>query len=610
MNKHIEEYLDFYLSLEAPKYAVLIDGEWGSGKTYFIQSFFKKRPIRKVIKKIIDGSVITWLDSTGKHEKSYIYISLNGVSTTRDIEVEIFRQLYPILSDEKARLSGKLLSDLIKTSLKIELSSLSEVQKLLINTDNKVLVFDDLERAKISMKEALGYINYFVEHEGQKVILVGNVNKIEKDELLKDTKEKLVGKTFYIEPLFENAFNNFLEELSDDETILLLKLNKEEIKVIFFESGCNNLRLLRYGILEFKAFFLGVKSLYEKSVNNEELISDFIKIFFMFTFELGSGNIDKSSFDKIKDVVVGVANQNDPTDIDIHLLTQKYNGVNFRELIFSYRFWQTFFVDGKLNIKEFKEVEKNPKYFLEVKPLWYQLWDIYELSDPDLKDLLSRLEIKKQSFDFSSVEEIIHIVGTLIELNELNIYSKEDEEIIQDYIAQIEKFVEQNESKFLSNKLKVDDTLMGSQVRSYGKPEFKAFINKVEEIVNQGLINANSEKVMGLFELLELDIEKYKTEVIKYELSRNLNLPFFSIWDLEEMINLLKRKSPKERRDIIFSIRNRIKELEVTIEDKIWVEKLVSKIIEEFEFKGKSIENFSMSESVKFLEAALENHQK
>lgn len=43
-NKHIEEFLDYYLNKElSPDYAVLITGCWGSGKTYFIRQFLEKQ---------------------------------------------------------------------------------------------------------------------------------------------------------------------------------------------------------------------------------------------------------------------------------------------------------------------------------------------------------------------------------------------------------------------------------------------------------------------------------------------------------------------------------------------------------------------------------------
>ena len=43
MNKHIVEFLENYIGLSNnPEYAVMLKGEWGCGKTWFIKSFIKK----------------------------------------------------------------------------------------------------------------------------------------------------------------------------------------------------------------------------------------------------------------------------------------------------------------------------------------------------------------------------------------------------------------------------------------------------------------------------------------------------------------------------------------------------------------------------------------
>ena len=42
-NHHIEEYLDYYCNLShAPGFAILIQGQWGSGKTWFINKYCEK----------------------------------------------------------------------------------------------------------------------------------------------------------------------------------------------------------------------------------------------------------------------------------------------------------------------------------------------------------------------------------------------------------------------------------------------------------------------------------------------------------------------------------------------------------------------------------------
>ncbi|RVC66971.1 hypothetical protein EN766_32345, partial [Mesorhizobium sp. M2A.F.Ca.ET.046.02.1.1] len=42
-HREAEEYLSRYLAAEGTDYAVMIDGPWGSGKTYFLKSFLDRR---------------------------------------------------------------------------------------------------------------------------------------------------------------------------------------------------------------------------------------------------------------------------------------------------------------------------------------------------------------------------------------------------------------------------------------------------------------------------------------------------------------------------------------------------------------------------------------
>ena len=42
-NENIIEFLDYYIGKQSPKYAVLLSGKWGSGKTYFINDYIKNK---------------------------------------------------------------------------------------------------------------------------------------------------------------------------------------------------------------------------------------------------------------------------------------------------------------------------------------------------------------------------------------------------------------------------------------------------------------------------------------------------------------------------------------------------------------------------------------
>ena len=55
----------------------------------------------------------------------------------------------------------------------------------LLNTKDYILIFDDLERCSINIINLLGYINFFVEHQSYKVILIANEKELKKQKNIK-----------------------------------------------------------------------------------------------------------------------------------------------------------------------------------------------------------------------------------------------------------------------------------------------------------------------------------------------------------------------------------------------------------------------------------------
>ncbi len=66
----------------------------------------------------------------------------------------------------------------------------------LLNTKDYILIFDDLERCSINIINLLGYINFFVEHQSYKVILIANEEELEKTEKYRSNKRKIDWKNF------------------------------------------------------------------------------------------------------------------------------------------------------------------------------------------------------------------------------------------------------------------------------------------------------------------------------------------------------------------------------------------------------------------------------
>ena len=147
-NKHIKEFLNYYIGLPNPQYAVLLKGKWGSGKTHFINEYKKE------------------LD---KNKQKYIYVSLYGVTSYDEIETKFLEAIYPRLYNKKTIFAGKIAKQLLKATLKIDWDGNqqenAEIEvkipdlkpEDLLNTKDYILIFDDLERCSINPNNSITF---------------------------------------------------------------------------------------------------------------------------------------------------------------------------------------------------------------------------------------------------------------------------------------------------------------------------------------------------------------------------------------------------------------------------------------------------------------------
>jgi len=87
------EYLDCYIELENPKYAVLLIGNRGCGKTYFIKYLINKWR--------------AFADSKYKIILKPIYVSLNGIADTYIINERIRAVISPFLYSKGMKIAKK-----------------------------------------------------------------------------------------------------------------------------------------------------------------------------------------------------------------------------------------------------------------------------------------------------------------------------------------------------------------------------------------------------------------------------------------------------------------------------------------------------------------------
>ncbi len=312
----------------------------GHGKTHFWNHKIRKK--------------IESMQLNGKRYTT-IYMSLYGISNLEDISKKIFIETTQLMDKNLRKYMDAheqtTIPEYAKTG--IDMANFFGVTQSgdkvdygeFFSTDDKVLCFDDLERANVDVIDILGYINNFVEHDHIKTIIICNEKELstklkssnlemktfiatylldKQDELNKSDKpivekiqqkienvfdkandyerikEKLIGETFEYAPKFDYIINGILMRYENNpDLIRFLRENTRLIISTFERSGTRNLRILKHALNDFKKIYEMVNKSY---ANTSHRVMQTMLIFTIaVSFEIKAGKITKDKFENIKD---------------------------------------------------------------------------------------------------------------------------------------------------------------------------------------------------------------------------------------------------------------------------------------------------------------------
>ena len=341
MEDLLESILD-YVRSDYTDYAVMINGEWGVGKTHFWNNKIKKK--------------IESMQLNGKRYTT-IYMSLYGISNLEEISKKIFIETTQLMDKNLRKFMEttglSTIPEYAKTGLDMAnfFGVTQNGDKLdysdFFSTDDKVLCFDDLERANVDVIDILGYINNFVEHDHIKTIIIcnekelstklkssnlemktfiatylldkqGELNTTDKPMVEKirgkiehvfdkandyeRIKEKLIGETFEYAPKFDYIINGILMRYENNpDLIRFLRENTKLIITTFERSGTRNLRILKHALNDFQKIHEMVEKHYPNT--NNRIMQTMLIFTIAISFEIKAGKITKDKFINIQDNV-------------------------------------------------------------------------------------------------------------------------------------------------------------------------------------------------------------------------------------------------------------------------------------------------------------------
>ena len=298
--------IDVYLNEQNSDYAIMIDGSWGCGKTYFVKE-----------------ELIPYLQRD--NERRIVYVSLFGVDALDDLMDNISLGILNIVSKERIASRNFLGGLTSKVTEKVDIpfaanslrkilgfvpggnnakSLVTDLSKLFIDFSKYIFIFDDFERCNINLDVLLGMFSEIINQNKSKIIVVCNEDEIlkhekdEKAERYKSFKEKVFGVNIKFNQSISCVFDELVEKLCvDSEARSFINLSKSRIIDMFNITQSSNIRTLIFAIKRFTELYNNICERCVKTGNEkeyfEELFNEIVLNVFSFSLHWKKHNVSR-----------------------------------------------------------------------------------------------------------------------------------------------------------------------------------------------------------------------------------------------------------------------------------------------------------------------------
>lgn len=624
MEDLVESILD-YVRSDYTDYAIMINGEWGSGKTYFWNHKVKNK--------------IESLQLNGR-KYTTIYMSLYGISNLEEISKKIFIETTQLMDKNLKKYMDAhgqtTIPEYAKTGL--DMANFFGVTKngekidyeAFFSTNDKVLCFDDLERANVDVVDILGYINNFVEHDHIKTIIICNekelatkfkssniemktfiatylldkqnelvrgeekpmVEKIrDKIEYVFDNandyeriKEKLIGETFEYAPKFNYIINGLLMRFeSNPDLIRFMRENTNLIISTFNKSGTRNLRILKHALNDFKKIYENVNKAYPNT--NLRVLQTMLIFTIAVSFEIKAGKITKNKFininsnEEYKAILVSSRVLMDNRQFYIKEFDNNYY-FNFKS---EYRFFKFIEIYVRTRIFDMKALKKDMDAIIntidtEKLPGYKRLLteEYWKISDEQFPGIIKEVieEVKKGKLQLIEIVKLFSYFSYFIKRGLINNDIKETKQI---FIDGMNKSV--SVSKYCDN---VEEELSRVGIVTETGQEMEEVLKHFENLNNQLEEKMYKDKADEIFRYIPIKMEQF------YDRFDNecMEFPIFKYYDAYRMFQRITCASNEDIVRIKEILIDRAKKHPAELNSEYKFMKQLKKVLEDY-CKGK-----------------------
>lgn len=379
---------------------VFINGAWGIGKSYYTNEYIKQ------------------------NSSNIVYISLFGKNSFEMIENSIAKELMNKLNKvDKFKTKAEDFVKKLEGSISFNGFSLStpnynsktliEKFSTLLEEQDLIIIFDDLERksANVLMEDIMGMIEELSLFEKMKIVVIGDENNINEEDLNKwnKFKEKLIEKEYKIITFSYEAIESLV--ITRLDKYIGKKTLEDFVSNFLLSHKTSNLRTINKGI----NLFMEIVNNYLYEEYNEDvylcIAKNCMAVAIEYTEELYKPNEeDKNSKDSTKSWMYTI-----DSDISSRIVSHYFRAMfmnNKDSSIVDYVIKIYLSEITKSLIDDFNIVLKNYISIKEEKNIFY-------LSQENITKKIKKLydDIRKDKYVFSSVEEFIDDIYNLVTWN-------------------------------------------------------------------------------------------------------------------------------------------------------------------------------------------------